>query len=73
MTLTPAQQRVLDFVQSFIREKGYPPTRKEISASLGFSSGNSAECHLKALARQGVITLAPNISRGIRLNQMEAA
>jgi repressor LexA len=44
-----------------------PPTRAEIAHKLGFRSANSAEEHLKALARKGVIEILPGMSRGIRL------
>lgn len=66
-TITPAQQRVLDFVRAFIREKGFPPTRSEISAAMGYSSANAADQTLRYLAKKGAIELAPNISRGIRI------
>jgi repressor LexA len=44
-----------------------PPTRAEIANNLGFRSANTAEDHLRALARKGVIELRPGSSRGIRL------
>ena len=65
--LTPRQQQILDLVQSAIERTGAPPTRAEIAAELGFRSANAAEEHLQALARKGVIELAPGTSRGIRL------
>ncbi|MCC6247004.1 MAG: transcriptional repressor LexA [Rubrivivax sp.] len=65
--LTARQQQVLDLVQSAIERSGAPPTRAEIAAELGFRSANAAEEHLQALARKGVIELAPGTSRGIRL------
>jgi repressor LexA len=65
--LTARQQQILDLVQSAIERTGAPPTRAEIAAELGFRSANAAEEHLQALARKGVIELAPGTSRGIRL------
>ncbi len=65
--LTPRQQQILDLVQSAIERTGAPPTRAEIATELGFRSANAAEEHLQALARKGVIELAPGTSRGIRL------
>ena len=65
--LTDRQQQILDLVQSAIERTGAPPTRAEIAAELGFRSANAAEEHLQALARKGVIELAPGTSRGIRL------
>jgi repressor LexA len=65
--LTARQQQVFDLIQRAIERTGFPPTRAEIAAELGFSSANSAEEHLRALARKGVIELAAGASRGIRL------
>src|SRR5260370_39966921 len=65
--LTARQQEVFELIQRAIERTGFPPTRAEIAAELGFSSANSAEEHLRALARKGVIELAAGASRGIRL------
>ena len=47
-----------------------PPTRAEIAAGLGFSTPSSAEDHLQALAKKGVIELVPGASRGLRLKDI---
>ena len=66
-TLTARQQEILDLIKQHIEETGYPPTRAEIAAELGFKSPNAAEEHLRALARKGVIEMISGTSRGIRL------
>jgi len=66
-TLTSRQSEVLELIRSCIASQGRPPTRAEIARRLGFRSANAAEDHLRALARKGVIELAPGSSRGIRL------
>ncbi len=65
--LTPRQEQILNLIRRFLANTGYPPTRSEIAAELGFRSANAAEQHLRALARKGFITLQPGASRGIRL------
>ncbi len=65
--LTERQQQILELIRQAIIRTGFPPTRAEIATQLGFRSPNAAEEHLKALARKGVISLAPGTSRGIRL------
>jgi repressor LexA len=65
--LTPRQQQIFDLVRRSIERTGAPPTRAEIATILGFRSANSAEEHLQALARKGVIELVGGTSRGIRL------
>lgn len=67
LSLTPRQQQILDLVRRSIERTGAPPTRAEIAEILGFRSANSAEEHLQALARKGVIELVGGTSRGIRL------
>lgn len=65
--LTARQQEILDLIRTHISDTGFPPTRAEIAAKLGFRSPNAAEEHLKALARKGVLELSSGTSRGIRL------
>lgn len=65
--LTPRQREIYAFIASRTSEAGAPPTRAEIAEAFGFRSPNAAEEHLRALARKGVIEMAPGRSRGIRL------
>jgi repressor LexA len=68
-TLTPRQAQILKLIEDYTERSGYPPTRSEICAAMGFRSPNAAEEHLRALARKGVIEMTPGASRGIRLTQ----
>ncbi|SFG61403.1 repressor LexA [Neptunomonas qingdaonensis] len=72
MKLTKRQEEVLECIRGHIDATGYPPTRAEIAAALGFKSANAAEEHLKALARKGAIEIIPGTSRGIRLPELES-
>ncbi|KFZ31090.1 LexA family transcriptional regulator [Pseudidiomarina salinarum] len=65
--LTPRQQEILTLIKDTIDATGMPPTRAEIAQRLGFKSANSAEEHLKALAKKGAIEILPGMSRGLRL------
>ncbi|WP_407575323.1 LexA family protein [Raoultella terrigena] len=65
--LTPRQQEVFDLLVVFIQKHGYPPTARELSDLIGAASPNAAAEHLRALRRKGVITIAPNMSRGISI------
>ncbi|MCZ6848322.1 MAG: repressor LexA, partial [Alphaproteobacteria bacterium] len=67
LPLTARQTQVLLFIQEFMEEQGFPPTRADIAAGLGFRSINAAEDHLKVLARKEAIEILPGTSRGIRL------
>src|SRR5690606_37818966 len=61
------QTQILALIEQCIEETGYPPTRAEIAATLGFKSANAAEDHLRALEKKGAIEMVPGASRGIRL------
>jgi repressor LexA len=67
LKLTARQEQILNLIRDAIDNTGFPPTRAEIAAELGFKSANAAEEHLQALARKGVIELVSGTSRGIRL------
>lgn len=67
LPLTSRQNQVLLFIQEFMEEEGFPPTRAEIAEGLGFRSVNAAEDHLKALVRKEAIEILAGTSRGIRL------
>ncbi|MCC7039797.1 MAG: repressor LexA, partial [Burkholderiales bacterium] len=68
--LTARQQQILDWIRGHLEANGMPPTRAEIAAGLGFSTASSAEDHLQALARKGVIELTPGAARGLRLRDI---
>jgi len=68
--LTARQEQILNLIREAIDNTGFPPTRAEIAAELGFRSANAAEEHLQALARKGAIEISPGTSRGIRLRDM---
>ena len=63
--LTNRQREIYNWIDAYILEHGYPPTRKEISEGNGMRSGNAAHEHLMSLERKGWITVAPAIARGI--------
>jgi repressor LexA len=65
--LTPAQFRVLEFIRSSVKRRGFPPTRLEIQVAMGYASPNAAEDHLKALKRKGAISITPRTARGIQV------
>lgn len=68
--LTARQEQILNLIREAIENTGFPPTRAEIAAELGFRSANAAEEHLQALARKGAIEISPGTSRGIRLRDL---
>lgn len=49
------QKRVLEFIKTYINEKGYPPTIEEIKKNFGLSSTATVHKHLLALEKKGYI------------------
>jgi repressor LexA len=65
--LTPAQQRVLDFIQTEVQAGRPTPTLREIARRFGFRSHRAAACHLDALKRKGLLESEPGKARSLRI------
>ena len=65
--LSPRQRKILSFIESFIAEKGYPPTIREIGLEVGIASTSVVNYNLNKLVERGYIERAPEVSRGLRL------
>lgn len=53
--LTPKQKEVLDFIVSFIHDKGYPPSFREIASGLDLASPSTVHVHIQALRDRGYL------------------
>lgn len=65
--LTRRQERILDTIRSSVRDRGYPPSLRELTAAVGISSSSTASEQLRILAARGYIRVTPNTPRGIML------
>lgn len=65
--LTDRQKQALDFIVKAARERGCPPTIREMGDALQISSTNGVRYLLSALAQKGYIRRRPYVSRGIEL------
>jgi len=72
MPLTKRQKEILDYVSSFIEERGYAPSFEEIAESFGYSSLATVHEHLSNLERKGYIRKAYNESRSVELTRPDA-
>ena len=61
------QQKILMFVNDYMRENGYPPSIREICQGVGLSSTSTVHAHLETLRKNGLLEKADSKSRGIRL------
>ena len=66
MELTERQREIFEFVQGFIREKGYPPSIREVGEHFHIYP-RAVFDHLKALERKGYLKRQEAMSRGIEL------
>ncbi|MCX8117997.1 MAG: transcriptional repressor LexA [Desulfobacterota bacterium] len=66
MELTERQREVLGFIQGFIRERGYPPSIREIGEYFHIYP-RAVFDHLKALERKGYLRRQGSMSRGMEL------
>ena len=65
--LTDRQRRILDYIQDFTTDNGYPPSIRQIGASVGISSTSVVNYNLNRLVEEGFLDRDKNVSRGIRL------
>ena len=66
MELTARQREVFDFIGSFIKERGYPPSVREIGEHFHIYP-RAAFDHLKALERKGYLKRQGSMSRGLEI------
>lgn len=67
MALSERQQKMYDYIHKFSREKGRPPTIREIGAQVGISSTSVVNYNLNILVREGLIQREKEVSRGLRV------
>lgn len=67
MPLTKRQKEILDYIESFIDDRGYAPSFEEIADHFGYSSLATVHEHLSNLERKGYIRKSYNESRSIEL------
>jgi repressor LexA len=64
-TPTQRQARILDVIQNFTAEHGYPPSVREIGQCVGLSSSSTVQSHLKALEKRGLVHRDPTKPRAL--------
>ena len=65
--LSKMQQQIYDFLVSYIRSRGYPPSVREIGEAVGLKSPSTVHFHLKHLEEAGVIEKGAGKGRAITL------
>jgi repressor LexA len=65
--ISKRQQAILDFIKKEVREKGYPPSVREIGEAVGLASSSTVHGHLERLEKKGLIRRDPTKPRAIEI------
>jgi repressor LexA len=65
--LTGKRREILDFISGCLRERGYPPSVREIGEAVGLTSSSTVHTHLTTLQRQGFLRRDPTKPRAIEV------
>ena len=65
--LTKRQLQVLDFIELAMRERGYPPSVREIGEAVGLTSPSSVHAQLATLQKLGFLRRDPTKPRAIEV------
>jgi repressor LexA len=65
--LSARQRRILEFIRATVRDRGYPPTVREIGEAVGLTSSSSVHSQLANLERRGLLRKDPTKPRAIGL------
>ena len=67
VTLTPRQREILECIEQSMRERGYPPSVREIGEAVGLTSPSTVHNHLATLQRLGFLRRDPTKPRAIEV------
>ena len=65
--LTDRQRGILDMIETSMRERGYPPSVREIGEAVGLTSPSTVHSHLATLQRLGYLKRDPTKPRAIEV------
>jgi len=71
--LSKRRRDILEFISSTIRDRGYPPTVREIGDAVGLKSSSTVHFHLNVLQKLGLIERDGSLTRAIRPRDAETA
>lgn len=71
--LTDPRSQILAAIRDSVKERGYPPTLREIAEAVGLASTSSVHYHLRALRRDGLIELVPGRPRSVVIHLPKSA
>src|SRR5947207_14781286 len=63
------QRKMYNFIVSYMRREGMPPTNREIGREMQIASTGHVDYHLTMLEKKGLISRQAKKSRGIKLTK----
>ena len=66
-TLTAKQEQILNCIKQSLKDKGYPPSVRELCLAVGLSSTSTVHSHLNTLEKKGYIRRDPSKPRTIEV------
>ena len=63
--LTPRQREILEYIETSISERGFPPSVREIGEAVGLNSPSTVHNHLETLSRLGYLRRDPSKPRAM--------
>ena len=64
------KQKIVEFIAMTVRDRGYPPSVREIAVAVDLASTSAVHHHLQALEREGLLERGASHSRAIRLTPL---
>ncbi len=65
--LSAKQKQILEYMKAEVREKGYPPSVREICDAVGLKSTSTVHGHISRLEKKGLIRRDPTKPRAIEI------
>jgi repressor LexA len=65
--LTARQREILDTIEQYQRERGFPPSVREIGEAVGLTSPSTVHAHLASLQKLGYLKRDPSKPRAIEV------
>ena len=67
LNLTKRQQEIFEFIKTYSKSHGYPPTVRDIGKAIGLTSSSTVHTHLANLEKIGILRRDPSKPRALEL------
>ena len=71
--ISQRQQAIMEFIKNEVKDKGYPPSVREIGEAVGLASSSTVHGHLERLEKKGMIRRDPTKPRAIEILGLDGA